>query len=170
MRYKIQSFNMIANQVCNSLLFLAVVALTLPCAAAYLPDTRFSDADMLTFSRIIAILLLCVYLAYLYFQLISHNAMFAAPSDEPAIGRDGQPVQPNGSGALNEPDGNSAEAGEEAEEPALTVTAELLTLLTISVIVAAASECAPRCGGWCCGCMYVHHCAYGQMHAAICVR
>jgi Ca2+/H+ antiporter len=145
MRYQVQTFNMIANQVCNSLLFLAVVALTLPCAAAYLPDTKFSEADMLLFSRIIAILLLGVYVAYLYFQLISHNSMFVSASNEPTIGFDGEPVTNGGGGGASGGEGGEAEPEDEApEQPALTVTAELLTLLCISVVVAAASECAPH--------------------------
>lgn len=111
---KVQTFNAVSNQVSNSLLFLAVVALILPSAAAHFP-AHFDPADMLSFSRIIAVLLLIVYIAYLYFQLVSHNDLFVA---------EGGPVE-----------------HEEVEEPALTVTAEIVSLLVISLIVAAASEC-----------------------------
>eukprot|EP00892_Ulva_mutabilis_P007795 jgi/Ulvmu1/5388/UM022_0183.1 len=111
---KVQTFNSVSNQVSNSLLFLAVIALILPSAAAQLP-TNFTNANMLRFSRTIAVLLLIVYVAYLYFQLVSHNDLFVA-------------------------EGVSDDEGEAEEEPALTVTAEVLSLLTISLIVAAASE------------------------------
>ena len=94
---KVQTFNAVSNQVSNSLLFLAVVALILPSAAAHFP-TAFDPEDMLGFSRVIAVLLLVVYICYPYFQLVSHNDLFVA-------------------------EGSSEEDGED-EEPALTVTAE----------------------------------------------
>lgn len=77
---------------------------------------------------------------------VSHNSMFIAGSEEPAIDNDGAPVEDGEGGA----GGSGAQAASEAESeeralPALTVTAELGTLLVISVIVAAASECVlPR--------------------------
>lgn len=111
---KVQTFNAVSNQVSNSLLFLAVVALVLPSAAAHFP-ANFDADDMLSFSRIIAVLLLIVYICYLYFQLVSHNDLFVAEGGQ--------------------------EEDDEEEEPALTVTAELCSLLAISLIVAAASEC-----------------------------
>ena len=78
MFHYVQSFNAVANQVCNSLMFLAVVGLTLPVAAANLAEIHFTDADMLIFSRIIAVLLLATYITYLYFQLQSHSDLFKA--------------------------------------------------------------------------------------------
>ena len=112
--HKVQTFNSVSNQVSNSLLFLAVIALILPSAAAYFPKT-FTDSEMLHFSRVIAIMLLIIYICYLYFQLVSHNDLFVA-------------------------EGEGGEE-EEPEEAALTITAEVLSLLVISLIVAAASEC-----------------------------
>ena len=145
-----QSFNAIANQVCNSLLFLAVVGLSLPIAAATMPGISFSSNDMLHFSRIIAILLLLVYLTYLYFQLVSHNDLFTADK--------GQEIQAPGQSERNQQQGNTnggaqqqgeqeeeSDEEDEQEEPVLTITAELSVLMLISVIVAMASECAPRC-------------------------
>lgn len=111
---KVQKFNALANSVCNSLLFLAVVALSLPLAAAYLPDVQFSNDDMLFFSRFIAIALIAVYIAYLYFQLVSHHDLFAAEDEG----------------------GDDADA----EGPALTVTAEIGMLAGVSLVVALASE------------------------------
>jgi Ca2+/H+ antiporter len=188
LKHKVQIFNSVANQVSNSLLFLAVVGLILPwncgqvghlmrnCkkplqqdaaqsgeqaagkppvvlihSGQSVPDivanndfifdsgathhvvndpcllynvkapyfaAQFSSDDILAFSRVIAILLLVAYLAYLYFQLVSHNDLFTPEIEE------------------------ASEAGE-TEEPALTVTAELGILFAISVVVALASECAP---------------------------
>lgn len=137
MYHHVQSFNALANQVCNSLLFLAVVGLTLPVAAASLPGVQFSESEMLTFSRIIAVLLLLVYVAYLYFQLISHNDMFVADK--------GQEIEAENQDQMdrNNPMTGEGDDDEEGEEPVLTITAELLTLLAISVIVAMASECVP---------------------------
>ena len=117
--YELQYFNSVANRVSNSLLFLAVIGLVLPCVASLLPNMSFSAESMLHFSRVIAVLLLVTYIVYLYFQLVSHNKHFLPPPD------------PEGEG----------EEEEEVEEPALTVTAELGTLLAISLIVAVASEC-----------------------------
>jgi Ca2+:H+ antiporter len=137
-----QSFNALANQVCNSLLFLAVVGLTLPCAAGVLPNIHFTDADMLIFSRIIAVLLLLVYLAYLYFQLISHNHMFTTNAGAPKIEGPGgeQPDTFTGMETVQEGDGDDDD--DEPEQPALTITAEIGILALISLIVALASECA----------------------------
>ena len=141
--HHVQSFNALANQVCNSLLFLAVVGLTLPIAAATLPGVQFSENEMLIFSRIIAILLLAVYITYLYFQLMSHNDLFVASKDQEIVA-DNQ-NQLNENNPTTEGEGDEEE--EEEEQPVLTITAELLTLLTISIIVAMASECAPvPCG------------------------
>jgi Ca2+:H+ antiporter len=134
MYHKTQSFNALANQVCNSLLFLAVVGLSLPCAAGVLTTISFTDTGMLYFSRFIAILLLFVYLSYLYFQLITHNDMFTGKIETPGGG------QLTGGECIPEEDDGDEE--EEPEQPALTITAELGLLLLISVIVALASEYA----------------------------
>jgi calcium/proton exchanger cax len=146
MYHHIQSFNAIANQVCNSLLFLAVVGLSLPCAAVVLPNVRFTESEMLTFSRIIAVLLLATYLVYLYFQLVSHHAMFSGDAKQvtevAATAGPGAVAITGSIGEEGEQEGEG-EDDDEAEEPVLTITAELGVLLTISVIVAMASECAP---------------------------
>jgi len=106
--------------VSNSLLFLAVIALVLPLAATRLPDIDISDSKLLIFSRVIAIVLIIAYAAYLYFQLISHHDVFASVDDE------------------------------DAEQPALTITAEVGILFALSIIVSLASECVPgRVGGVC---------------------
>ena len=136
--HHVQSFNALANQVCNSLLFLAVVGLTLPIAAATLPGVQFSENEMLIFSRIIAILLLAVYITYLYFQLMSHNDLFVASKDQEIVADNQNQLDEN-----NPTTEGEGEEEEEEEQPVLTITAELLTLLTISIIVAMASECAP---------------------------
>lgn len=140
--HHVQTFNALANQVCNSLLFLAVVGLSLPCAAGVLSTTHFNESDMLAFSRIISVLLLLVYLCYLYFQLISHQDLFTAGAAVPKIGDasggDGAPDAV----AEGEGEADGSEGGEEEEMPALTITAELSVLAVISVIVAMASECA----------------------------
>lgn len=133
-----QSFNALANQVCNSLLFLAVVGLSLPCAAGVLPTTHFDESDMLTFSRIISVLLLLVYLGYLYFQLVSHQDLFKAGAAVPKM--------EGGAGGVIEEEteeGDEEDGSEDEEQPALTITAELGVLAIISIIVAMASECAP---------------------------
>ena len=138
--HHVQSFNALANQVCNSLLFLAVVGLMLPLAAANLPGVQFSESEMLVFSRIIALLLLLVYVTYLYFQLMSHNDLFVADKGQEIEAENQEQMNRNNPMTEGEQGGDE---GEEGEEPVLTVTAELLTLLAISVIVAMASECAP---------------------------
>lgn len=123
LHYEIQEFNSVANRVSNSLLFLAVIGLILPSVMPFLPTEGLkslltTEDTTLHFSRVIAVLLLVTYIVYLYFQLVSHNKYFLPPADP-----------------------ESDDEGEEAEQPALTVTAELGTLLAISLIVAVASEC-----------------------------
>lgn len=144
MYYHIQSFNALANQVCNSLLFLAVVGLSLPCAAVVLPNVRFTEAEMLAFSRIVAVLLLAAYLTYLYFQLVSHHDMFSGDVKQLK-----DMATSSGPGAISivgdiEAEDEQEGEDEEDEQPVLTITAELGVLLAISVIVAMASECAPE--------------------------
>jgi calcium/proton exchanger cax len=87
--YKQQEFNAVANQASSSLLFLSCIGVVLPTAAAHLAPAgakKMSAADVLVVSRGAAVVLLGIYIAYLTFQLHTHNHLFGSGDD------DGEPV------------------------------------------------------------------------------
>ncbi|KIK57255.1 hypothetical protein GYMLUDRAFT_46514 [Collybiopsis luxurians FD-317 M1] len=83
-RFSEQGFGLIASQLNSSLLTIAVIAILLP-AAFYYNVTAQTDpdegADLLKVSHGVAIILLTVYGAYLYFQLVSHANLYNDGND-----------------------------------------------------------------------------------------
>lgn len=73
-KYKEQTFNITAAQTSSSLLFISVVSLLLP--AAFYGSTIIAEpaekekADILHISRATAIILLIIYIAFIFFQVI----------------------------------------------------------------------------------------------------
>ncbi|KAK9819368.1 hypothetical protein WJX81_004642 [Elliptochloris bilobata] len=110
-RFKEQSFNMMVNKACCSLLFMACIALTIPTAAAYMYSGTVGAKPLANLSHATAIILAFIYLCYLLFTLKTHSAAAAVPAE-----------------------------GEVPETPALSLGAALLMLGGITVVVAVCSE------------------------------
>ncbi|KDN41874.1 calcium/proton exchanger [Tilletiaria anomala UBC 951] len=85
LRYSEQTFQVTAAQINSSLLVMAVITVLLPAGfhatLGSLPDLT-ERADILSFSRGTAVILLTIYLAYLFFTLSSHKHLFTGDSDE----------------------------------------------------------------------------------------
>ncbi|KAF5372274.1 hypothetical protein D9757_009645 [Collybiopsis confluens] len=83
-RFSEQGFGQVASQLNSSLLTIAVIAILLP-AAFYYNVTNQTDpdegADLLKVSHGVAIILLIVYGAYLFFQLYSHANLYDDKTD-----------------------------------------------------------------------------------------
>eukprot|EP00873_Tetraselmis_striata_P045805 jgi/Tetstr1/466069/TSEL_010656.t1 len=119
MYYKVQRFNTTVGKAGNSLLMLVCIGIIMPTLLVTInPDAK----DLaLPLSRIIAVMLACVYLVYLYFQLFSHSAII------------NEKVKVDSDGAFEEED-------EEEEVPSLSVSGGFGLLLLITVVVAFMSE------------------------------
>lgn len=126
LRYHEQSFNHTANKVASSLLFMACIAIIIPSTAKVVYGGGvITPATLTNLSHVIAVLLICTYVAYLFFQLKTHADVVAGT--------------PNGSGGAGADE--EAEAAPEATVvPALSLSGALLALTLITVLVAVASE------------------------------
>eukprot|EP01025_Chloroclados_australasicus_P065646 TRINITY_DN8943_c0_g3_i1.p1 TRINITY_DN8943_c0_g3~~TRINITY_DN8943_c0_g3_i1.p1 ORF type:complete len:601 (-),score=50.05 TRINITY_DN8943_c0_g3_i1:230-2032(-) len=131
--YRQQSFNQVANKVCNTLLFLSVIALVVPSALTFAqsdPDSSYEHFEILRISRVTAVMLAALYICYLVFQLYTHRDLFAEDSNSK------QKKQENEATSQGQ---GQEEAGEE-EIPELSLVTAMLLLAGISIVVAIASE------------------------------
>eukprot|EP01024_Parvocaulis_polyphysoides_P063574 TRINITY_DN734_c1_g1_i1.p1 TRINITY_DN734_c1_g1~~TRINITY_DN734_c1_g1_i1.p1 ORF type:complete len:513 (-),score=72.53 TRINITY_DN734_c1_g1_i1:254-1711(-) len=135
--YHQQNFNQVANKVCNSLLFLSVIALVIPSALSYAQadstSSKHLEFEILYLSRGIAILLAIIYICYLTFQLYTHQDLF---HDEG--GADKQEKE-DGTEKVGQ-NGGEKVVEENEEQPQLSLVAAVILLAAISVLVAIASE------------------------------
>lgn len=71
----------------SSLMLVTAMALVLPTAlySTVVNKGPNFDATILSYSRATVTVLLAVYIVYLYFQLVTHSAMFEEPEDDDAI-------------------------------------------------------------------------------------
>ncbi|KAK3273370.1 hypothetical protein CYMTET_18384, partial [Cymbomonas tetramitiformis] len=76
LRYKEQTYNKAGVSANTGLLLLAVLGLSLPSALHSTHTELHGTASELMLSRISSVLLLSIYIAYLYFQLISHRELY----------------------------------------------------------------------------------------------
>lgn len=163
-----QFFNITVAQTASSLLALAIGTLLIPTTFhRFGTGGTFEEreAQIPALSRGLAVILLLVYLAYLFFQLKSHTAMFsetggkgsARPERDPATRSKARKMISNAVGhnqaahAGGPPDqvvkeavegeGNPEQSEEEEkEEPRLSVIGAVLTLVISTVFVGVNSE------------------------------
>ncbi|GAA5873193.1 hypothetical protein JCM8547_006811 [Rhodosporidiobolus lusitaniae] len=158
LKYSEQGFKGTAAQINSSLLVIAVIAVLLPAGYnATFADDQSEEIErdrILKMSRGASVILLVVYLAYLAFQLFSHQHIFSdAPVDEnDADLREGRRIWGMGDrrafrqapsvrrprpveAALEE-----GEEEEEAEEPTLNKWAACVLLVIVTVLVALTAE------------------------------
>ncbi|BDA44139.1 Ca(2+)/H(+) antiporter [Coccomyxa sp. Obi] len=82
-KYKQQSFNLMVNKACCSLLFIASVAIVIPTSAlSFYGPERITNDTLRNLSHAIAILLILLYLCYLLFQLKTHSSFFSDSEGE----------------------------------------------------------------------------------------
>ncbi|CAL8470121.1 g9663 [Coccomyxa elongata] len=82
-KYKQQSFNLMVNKACCSLLFIASVAIVIPTSAlSFYGPQRITNDTLYNLSHAIAILLIILYLCYLLFQLKTHSSFFSDSEGE----------------------------------------------------------------------------------------
>lgn len=81
-KYKVQAFNSAGNKAATSLLFLACISIITPTMARQVYGAEvITDSTLRVLSRTIAIMLVCMYLFYLYFQLKTHAEEFSSADD-----------------------------------------------------------------------------------------
>jgi len=83
-RFSEQGFGLVASQLNSSLLTISVIAILLPAAFYYnvtVQTDSDSPQDILKVSHGVAIILLFIYAAYLFFQLYSHAALYNDETD-----------------------------------------------------------------------------------------
>ena len=135
LRYERQLYNWRGAQVYASMLLLACLALTVPSAYVNAFDAEVNIVDVLDISRVTALIIFCVYLLYLYFQLITHRSVFTDEYDD----MDDAPQSAGEADGSRENDGEEAD-GDEMEEPMLSLTFSLLLLLFITVAISLCSD------------------------------
>ena len=79
-----QKFNAQVSQTNGSLLLLALIGLVIPAAFA-VANKEASNSDIISLSRWTAIVLLCVYLLYILFQLRTHADLYATDSQHDEV-------------------------------------------------------------------------------------
>lgn len=146
-----QHFNITVAQTASSLLALAIGSLIVPTAFTIFGT---GDASIPQVSHGVAIILLVVYGAYLYFQLSTHVEIYNKPSEKSEKIRGGK--RQKGEvlrGLATMGAGSAASAGgqvnqsnlvhdsdEEEDLPSLTVVGALITLTIATVLIAFCSE------------------------------
>ncbi|KAF9546768.1 hypothetical protein EC957_009373 [Mortierella hygrophila] len=81
-KYKSQTFNQTAAQTSASLLALSCMSLLIPAAFIATASESIAHPDVKNLSHGTAIVLLLVYVLYLWFQLKTHEHLYATESDE----------------------------------------------------------------------------------------
>lgn len=77
LKNKVQSYNQKGSHMLSSLLLLASISLVLPAAFVNSFTPHPTMSDLLSISRITALIMFVIYLLYLFFQLYTHSEMFA---------------------------------------------------------------------------------------------
>ena len=138
LRYEQQVYNRKGAQIFASMLLLACLALAVPSAYVNAFDAEVNIADILDISRITAAIIFAVYLGYLYFQLITHTAMF---EESPrALPTSHSHTAPFPSTVDEDGEDEEDEESEEAEEPLISLTSALLLLLVITLLISFCSD------------------------------
>lgn len=145
-----QHFNQTVAQTAASMLALAIGSLIVPTAFIIFGT---GDSDISKVSHGVAIILLVVYAAYLYFQLSTHVHIYNAPSEKSAKikgsskekGEVLRGLATMGAGSAAAAGGqihqsNLVQEDDEEEEPTLTVIGALVTLAVATVLIAFCSE------------------------------
>eukprot|EP01038_Epipyxis_sp_PR26KG_P007759 gene7759-10544_t len=83
MKYKVQNFSKLSSQINSILLLLSCVSVIFPTVLSM--NNQESAFNEVLFSRIISACMVLLYIAFLYFQLISHKQFYDTPTPEPAI-------------------------------------------------------------------------------------
>eukprot|EP01023_Acetabularia_acetabulum_P031259 TRINITY_DN29392_c0_g1_i5.p1 TRINITY_DN29392_c0_g1~~TRINITY_DN29392_c0_g1_i5.p1 ORF type:complete len:548 (-),score=76.15 TRINITY_DN29392_c0_g1_i5:225-1868(-) len=154
--YHQQNFNQIANKVCNSLLFLSVIALVIPSALSFAQENstteQHRELEILYLSRGVAVLLAIIYICYLTFQLGTHNDLFSEEEgDHKHKSNNNNNNNDSNQNVDNDQENKKlsdsfksskrTESKEEAEDiPQFSLLAATFLLAAISVLVAVASE------------------------------
>jgi len=81
LRNETQHFNRNAASMSSSLLMLSAMSIVFPTALT-LTDSELHANSILLLSRVMSILLLIVYIAFLYFQLATHRHLFEGQEDD----------------------------------------------------------------------------------------
>ncbi|EJD06395.1 calcium/proton exchanger [Fomitiporia mediterranea MF3/22] len=181
MRFQEQGFGASASQINSSLLTLSVIAVLLPAAFHFAVQPDASDpsedpltnpqeaADITKLSHGVAIILLCIYVSYLIFQLWSHASLYQASRTPSAVVHklrsrmhirhhdgDEEKTAETGNGNANgsvvnsetthAPDANLAESQpikeeeEEVETPNMSFPMCIALLVVVTVLVAVTAE------------------------------
>lgn len=82
LKYREQTFNVVANKASCSLLFMACISIQIPTSASMLYGAKLTEADLLHISRGTCILLVITYGVYLVFQLSTHSHLFQGEESE----------------------------------------------------------------------------------------
>lgn len=134
LNFKHQHFSSGASKANISLLFMSCIAMLLPTMVGTSAG-KDDDEKVMHISRIIAIVLTCMYVCYLYFQLVTHNHVFI--SGETSPGNNGSSSAANNDRTPREED---AEELEEEEEPLYSLLGALGLMTLTTIVVAVCSE------------------------------
>ena len=146
-----QHFNITVAQTASSMLALAIGSLIVPTAFTIFGT---GDSHIPEVSHGVAVILLFVYGAYLYFQLSTHAAIYNEPSEKSAKikgskrekGEVLRGLATMGAGSAAAAGGQVhqsnlvADLEEEEEEPTLSIIGALVTLTVATVLIAFCSE------------------------------
>ena len=137
--YAEQRFSTLANKAFCSLLFMACIALLVPTSVSIFYDDRvMPPSSVLALSRATAVVMLCIYGAYLYFTLGTHSAMVVEDARVSALAtRASSTAVAIGGGARS--GGAEEEEGEE-EVPQVSLLGATLSLSLLTAVIAVASE------------------------------
>jgi len=144
MFHKSQFFNQTGAQTSASLLLLAVMAILFPAAftlsGAAAPENL--DYAVLQISRITAVVILCVYFLYLFFQLKTHAHLFDDTPSEKVAAEMKKEAEQEENEAKEEGinDEGEEEDDDEEETPRLSLWGAIVFLVIVTVIVAVLAE------------------------------
>ena len=145
--YAEQRFSTLANKAFCSLLFMACIALLVPTSVSIFYDDRvMPPSSVLALSRATAVVMLCIYGAYLYFTLGTHSAMVVEDARVSALAtRASSTATAIGGGARSrgaEEEGEEEAKEEEREEevPQVSLLGATLSLSLLTAVIAVASE------------------------------
>lgn len=138
LRYPEQRFNVSAASMNVNLLVLALLAQALPSLLAASHTELRGGASVLTLSRVTSLVLVCLYAAFLYFQLVTHAELF----DDEAKGDKKQDVGSADAAAVTEKstDGVADDEEDEEEEKMLTFSACLGALTVVTLLISLLSD------------------------------
>ncbi|KAF4609990.1 hypothetical protein D9613_010509 [Agrocybe pediades] len=162
-RFSQQQFQPMVAQLNSSLLIVAVISLTIPAAFHQYLESRLPAGRelsiLLELSRISAIILILIYIAYLFFQFYSHNHLFLDTLQEYTITtasggssrrtsrsshfftrRSSTLPLPSTSPAPPSSSSSSASSSCAEEEPKLNIVTALVLLATITALAYVTAE------------------------------